>query len=703
MRLKEFFHDKDYHDESIVRNASNFTPQAGRNTNLDTFISYMNRFPVGRNNRSKVRSNLNKKQRNSLKTLRNNNNILIKEADKGSAIIIMNKSYYRDKISTMLNDDKFYEKLPTNKDNDVLRKIRTLTNETMGLTPKEKAYLTVFESKTSQFYGLPKVHKSKLILEQIKLQNSDYITLKEPEDLKFRPIVAGPSCPTHRLSNLIDILLKPFITKVKSYVRDDLDFLNHIPQTVTDNSILCTFDVVSLYSNIPHDLGIEAISYWIDKYPENLMPRFDKEFILEGLKLILNNNTFEFNDNFFKLNLGCPMGSKCSPNYAILVLGYLEVKLYEEVEINFGTQLRNYIETNFRRYLDDIFLIWHPSFGNIEGFHNLLNSIHPNIQYTISLSDKSMPFLDILVIKDGENIITDIYHKPTDTKQYLNFHSCHPRHTKENIPFSLARRVCTIVTKPELRNKRLQELKNALLNRHYPEYLIDKGINRANRIDIRTLRTPKVKIPSDNIVTFVNTYNPNQTEFFNDIFKINKDFIFSDTHLNHVFKETEFINSKRQGPSLKRILTRAKFTDDQYSGNDGPMITKCNKVRCKLCDNIDVCSKTFFPETNKTFQIKTKMNCDSKFVIYHLTCMKCKASYIGETQDLRGRTNTHRSHSNNPPDNCLYVSQHIYQCAQDLDVKFKITPFYKLHNQNREFRLLKESYFINKYQPSLNK
>jgi len=86
-------------------------------------------------------------------------------------------------------------------------------------------YTQDFEAKTSQLYGLPKIHKSKLIIKAIEQQNQEYIEIANPNDLKFRPIVAGPSCPTHRLSNLIDILLKPYITEVKSYVRDDLDFL----------------------------------------------------------------------------------------------------------------------------------------------------------------------------------------------------------------------------------------------------------------------------------------------------------------------------------------------------------------------------------------------------------------------------------------------------------------------------------------------
>ena len=59
---------------------------------------------------------------------------------------------------------------------------------------------------------------------------SEYLELLGPKDLRFCPIVAGPACEIHRLSNFIDILLKPFIEKVKSYVRDDIDFLNYIPK-----------------------------------------------------------------------------------------------------------------------------------------------------------------------------------------------------------------------------------------------------------------------------------------------------------------------------------------------------------------------------------------------------------------------------------------------------------------------------------------
>ena len=70
-------------------------------------------------------------------------------------------------------------------------------------------------------------------------------------------------CPSRPLSALIDILLKPFLTHVNSYIRDNLDFLKKCSCANSENTILVTFDVTSLYTNIPHDYGLQAIAYWI--------------------------------------------------------------------------------------------------------------------------------------------------------------------------------------------------------------------------------------------------------------------------------------------------------------------------------------------------------------------------------------------------------------------------------------------------------
>jgi hypothetical protein len=71
-----------------------------------------------------------------------------------------------------------------------------------------------------------------------------------------------------------------------------MHFLSHIPDTVEENTLIVSFDVTRLYTNIPHNLGLEAISYWIDRHRSEIQPRFLKDFIIEGLKIVLENNHF---------------------------------------------------------------------------------------------------------------------------------------------------------------------------------------------------------------------------------------------------------------------------------------------------------------------------------------------------------------------------------------------------------------------------
>ena len=38
------------------------------------------------------------------------------------------------------------------------------------------------------------------------------------------------------------------------------------------------------------------MSFWIEKYQETLHPRFTKKIFTDGIKLILNNNSFQFDN-----------------------------------------------------------------------------------------------------------------------------------------------------------------------------------------------------------------------------------------------------------------------------------------------------------------------------------------------------------------------------------------------------------------------
>ena len=66
----------------------------------------------------------------------------------------------------------------------------------------------------------------------------------------------------------------------------------------------------------------------------------------------------------------------------------------------------------------------------LKTFHYILNNLHDDINFTLEYDQKEQPVLDVMVRNKEGKIETDIFYKETDSKQYLLFSSCHPRHTK---------------------------------------------------------------------------------------------------------------------------------------------------------------------------------------------------------------------------------------------------------------------------------
>lgn len=207
-----------------------------------------------------------------------------------------------------------------------------------------------------------------------------------------------------------------------------MDFLNSIPENVQPNAILVSFDVTNLYSNIPHELGLEAIEHWIRKFPDLLHDRFTKPFILQSLKFSLEHNFMNVDGITYKQKLGTAMGTKVAPTYATLVLGFLEWKLYKNLKNQFSVEFKTFIQQSWKRFLDDCFIIWTKTKDELNKFYNILNNLNNHLKFTMDCSEQKLPFLDVMIIKREDMIITDIYYKPTDTKQYLVYDSCHPKH-----------------------------------------------------------------------------------------------------------------------------------------------------------------------------------------------------------------------------------------------------------------------------------
>ena len=124
-------------------------------------------------------------------------------------------------------------------------------------------------------------------------------------------------------------------------------------------------------------------------------------------------------------------------------------------------------------------------------------------------------FLDIMINKDpaSNNIWNDILYKKHWYSEICSINSCHTTQCKNTIPFTLARRICTIVENSEVRKRRLNELQKVLCSQNYPQNLIQEVIRKATSIYIENLRASKAKTDSSNLA-FVTTFNLNYKNVF---------------------------------------------------------------------------------------------------------------------------------------------------------------------------------------------
>ena len=242
------------------------------------------------------------------------------------------------------------------------------------------------------------------------------------------------------------------------------------------------------------------------------------------------------------------MGTKFAPIYATLVLAYLEEKLYEQVEKEFDSNFRKYIEDNFKRFLDDCFKIFTRSDEELKKFHNSLNTLHLSIKFTIEKSRSRLSFLDTLVTIHNRQLHTDIYYKPTDSKQYLLYTSCHPKHTRNSIPYNLARRLKMIVSDENISITRLEELKNYLLKQRYPPALIDDSIRKIKALNRPDLLKTKETVQDSNLIPYVTTFNSHNPEVYPDIEK-NKSLLLKEERMKTIFSSKIFF--KKQASIIK--------------------------------------------------------------------------------------------------------------------------------------------------------
>uniref|UniRef100_A0A5S6QL89 Reverse transcriptase domain-containing protein n=1 Tax=Trichuris muris TaxID=70415 RepID=A0A5S6QL89_TRIMR len=157
-------------------------------------------------------------------------------------------------------------------------------------------------------------------------------------------------------------------------------------------------------------------------------------------------NFFQWRGKFYSQEKGAPMGSSLSPVIAELFMEHLEEKAFPSGLSEHNVKL-------FKRYVDDIFAIVKQ--GKEDELLNHLNNLFPGkIQFTIEREEEGcLPFLDVLVVKEGNQLKTKVYRKATNSEKYLNFLSNHPKSVKKGIVTAMVDRATKICSREYLQEE----------------------------------------------------------------------------------------------------------------------------------------------------------------------------------------------------------------------------------------------------------
>ena len=376
---------------------------------------------LGRIQLKKFKDNLLLSERKALQSLCSNTELVIKKSDKNASTVILDRRKYIEHALTLLNDNIHYERIPNPNTKVISKKIEDIIrdlHQRSFIDDLSYKYLTYKNNmQHGRLYLLPKIHKIDLTLRNaIKTNKMLLDTLQIPG----RPIVSLCNSPLERVGHFVDYFLKEIVCTLWTYTKDTTSFINKVEKIrVPNHAILSNFDISSMYSNLNHHEIIEAINRaWPKiescKYEIPLPPKKD---FLELVRIIVENNEFEFSNQIYRQKVGVPMGARPSPSLT-------DLRMFELI----SEILKKFTHSNkilhLSIYRDDGFIIFDGEEDEIKQLFEIANNIHPLIKFTHEISTKNIQFLDVTVYKGNrfyaENILDfKLYRKPTDNYQYL--------------------------------------------------------------------------------------------------------------------------------------------------------------------------------------------------------------------------------------------------------------------------------------------
>ena len=243
------------------------------------------------------------------------------------------------------------------------------------------------------------------------------------------------------------------------------------------------------------------------------------------------------------------MGTKLAPSCANLFM-----TKFEQIHV-YTYHLQS---TLWKRFIDDIFMIWQHGKNSLLEFIKHLNTVHPTIKFTSTISKMEVAFLDLIIHISGDKLYTRFNTKNTDRYMYLNFHSEHPMSLKRSIPYSQFLRLKRIHSKSHYLLQAKIQLYWYFRWREYPHDTLIDAWSKINQVTREILLSDTRNNQDTNVtLLFITTYNsanPNFREL------ISKHWSYLDrSSATRELGRQDIMITYRKPPSLKDMMVRARI------------------------------------------------------------------------------------------------------------------------------------------------
>ena len=193
-----------------------------------------------------------------------------------------------------------------------------------------------------------------------------------------------------------------------------------------DNEELISFDVSSLYTNVPVMEAIETCAELLYSGEHNLPP-VDKETFVTLAKISSCDVLMSTHNGYYRQIDGLAMGSPPAPHLANGWMSTHDSKIGEGAKI-------------YARYMDDV--IRDIKNNQIDEKLQEINSLHPSLKFTYEREvDGTIPFLDMKILNDNGKLSSTWYCKPSDTGLIMNYHALAPRRYKRSVVSGFVHRI----------------------------------------------------------------------------------------------------------------------------------------------------------------------------------------------------------------------------------------------------------------------